>query len=41
MGFKLPHPSTIIVSVVIALGAIWLANNVAAVAKVVGPRKTG
>ena len=35
---KLPQPMTIVVSIVIALGAIWIANNVNAVAKLVGPR---
>jgi hypothetical protein len=40
MAFKMPHPTTIVVSVIIALGAIWLANNVKAVAKLVGPRST-
>lgn len=35
---KLPHASTIVVTIVIALGAIWLANNVNAVAKLVGPK---
>lgn len=34
----MPHAGTIVVTVVIALGAIWLANNVNAVAKIVGPK---
>jgi hypothetical protein len=38
VAMKLPQPMTIVVSVVIALGAIWLANNVNAIAKLVGPR---
>ena len=38
MGLSMPKPGTIIVTVAIALGAIWLANNVNAVAKLVGPR---
>lgn len=39
MGIKMPHPTTIIFGVLVAFGAIWLANNVGAVAKIVGPKK--
>ena len=35
---KLPHTGTIVVTIVIALGAIWLANNVSFVSGLVGPR---
>lgn len=33
-----PKPMTIVVIIVIALGAIWIANNVTSVGKLVGPK---
>ena len=35
---RLPRPGTIVVTMLIALGAIWVANNVDAIKKIVGPK---
>lgn len=37
---KLPQPGTIAVIVVGAFLAIWLSNNVSAIAKIVGPKQS-
>lgn len=36
----MPRPKMIITALVIALGAIWLANNVGAIGRLVGPRSS-